>query len=179
MRPIGFLACLLLLTSCSLDALRSKPLQERPGGGSGVSGRPEDVSFLPALGVDLTHMTRTSTGLYWRDLAVGQGPEATAGSVAVVHYMGWLPNGRKVDSSHDRGQPLSFAIGTGMVIAGWDQGIPGMRVGGRRQLVIPPVLGYGASGEGGIIPPNATLVFEVELMEVQGGAQPLADSAAR
>jgi FKBP-type peptidyl-prolyl cis-trans isomerase FkpA len=179
MRLIVLFALLSLLTSCSLDAFRSKPLEARPGGSKGVTGRPEEVAYLSGLGVDLKHMTRTATGLYWRDFVAGQGAEATPGAVAVVHYTGWLPNGRKVDSSRDRGEPFSFAIGTGMVIAGWDEGVAGMRVGGRRQLVLPPELGYGAGGAGGTIPPNATLVFDIELLGVQEPARPLADSAAR
>jgi hypothetical protein len=179
MRPIVLLAVLSLLTGCSLDAFRSKPLQARPGGNQGVTGRPEEVAYLSGLGVDLKQMARTPSGLYWRDLGAGQGAEATPGSVAAVHFTGWLPNGRKFDSSRDRGEPLSFIVGAGMVIAGWDEGVAGMHVGGRRQLVIPPELGYGAHGAGGTIPPNATLVFEVELMGVQAPAGPLADSAAR
>lgn len=179
MRPIVLLACLSLLTGCSLDAFRSKPLQAPPGDNHGVTGQPDEVTFPSGLGVDLKQMTRTATGLYWRDLVAGQGAEVVSRSVAIVHYTGWLPNGRKFDGSRDRGTPFSFAVGTGMVIAGWDEGIAGMRVGGRRQLVIPPELGYGAEGSGGTIPPDATLVFEVELMGVQGPARPLADSAAR
>ena len=179
MRPIVLLAFVCLLAGCSLDAYRSKPLQAPNGDGENITGRPGEVSFLPALGVDLGAMTRTATGLYRRDLVAGQGTEATPGSVAVVHYTGWLPNGRKFDSSRDRGEPFTFTLGAGMVIAGWDEGVAGMRVGGRRQLVIPPELGYGAAGAGGTIPPNATLVFEVELTAVQGPAQPLAEPGAR
>lgn len=177
MRPIVLLVLLSLLAGCSLDAFRSKPLQAPSGSSQGVGGRPEEVVFLSGLGVDLKQMTRTATGLYWRDLDAGQGPEATPGSVAVVHYAGWLPNGRMFDSSRDQGNPFSFTLGAGRVIAGWDEGVAGMRVGGRRQLVIPPDLGYGARGAAGAIPPNATLVFVVELMAVRGPAQPLADSA--
>jgi FKBP-type peptidyl-prolyl cis-trans isomerase FkpA len=179
MRPIILLAGLLLLSGCSLDAFRSKPLQAPNGHGENFAGRPEEVTFLPGLGVNLQAMTRTASGLYWRDLVEGQGDEVTPGSVAVVHYTGWLPNGRKFDSSRDRGDPLTFTLGAGMVIAGWDEGVAGMRTGGRRQLVIPPELGYGAAGAGGTIPPNATLVFEVELVAVQGPAEPLAVPGAR
>ena len=179
MRSIALLGFVCLLAGCSLDAFRSKPLQAPHGHGPGVTGRPEELTFFPGLGVNLKAMTRTASGLYWRELVAGEGDTVTPGRVAVVHYTGWLPNGRKVDSSRDRGSPLTFTLGAGMVIAGWDEGVAGMRVGGRRQLVIPPELGYGASGAGGAIPPNATLIFEVELVAVQGPAQPLADPGAR
>ena len=100
------------------------------------------------------------------DLAVGNGAEAVAGKTVDVHYTGWLTDGTKFDSSLDRGQPFSFPLGGGRVIKGWDQGVAGMRVGGKRKLVIPPELGYGSRGAGGLIPPGATLVFEVELLAV-------------
>ena len=102
------------------------------------------------------------------DLTVGTGAEATSGKNVDVHYTGWLTNGTKFDSSVDRGRPFSFPIGAGRVIKGWDQGVAGMKVGGKRKLTIPPELGYGASGAGGgKIPPNSTLVFEVELLAVK------------
>lgn len=100
------------------------------------------------------------------DIVVGDGEEATAGNTVTVHYTGWLTNGTKFDSSVDRGRPFQFPLGGGRVIAGWDQGVAGMKVGGKRKLTIPPELGYGARGAGGVIPPNATLVFEVELLGV-------------
>jgi len=101
------------------------------------------------------------------EIEVGSGAEATgAGQTVTVHYTGWLTDGTKFDSSVDRGDPFQFSIGVGMVIKGWDQGVAGMKVGGKRKLTIPPDLGYGASGAGGVIPPNATLVFEVELLDV-------------
>lgn len=108
--------------------------------------------------------TTTPSGLVIEDLAVGSGAAAAAGQKATVHYTGWLSNGRKFDSSKDRNQPFDFPLGGGRVIAGWDEGVQGMRVGGVRRLTIPPELGYGAYGAGGVIPPNATLVFEVELL---------------
>jgi len=122
--------------------------------------------FSPELGVDTSKMTKMSSGLLYQDVAVGQGEEATPGRTAVVHYTGWLPDGKKFDSSRDRGEPFSFPLGAGQVIAGWDQGVAGMRVGGRRKLVIPPDLGYGSQGAPPVIPPGATLVFDVELLEV-------------
>ena len=111
-------------------------------------------------------MVTTASGLEYVDVKVGTGPEAK-GKTAVVHYTGWLPDGKKFDSSRDRGEPFSFPLGAGQVIAGWDQGVAGMKVGGRRKLVIPSELGYGASGAPPDIPPNATLVFDVELLGVQ------------
>lgn len=108
----------------------------------------------------------TDSGLKYEDLAVGDGAVAVAGKKVTVHYTGWLTDGRKFDSSVDRNEPFSFALGGGMVIRGWDEGVAGMQVGGRRRLTIPPQLGYGARGAGGVIPPNATLVFEVELLDV-------------
>jgi FKBP-type peptidyl-prolyl cis-trans isomerase len=100
------------------------------------------------------------------DEVVGTGTEAVAGKTVGVHYTGWLVDGTKFDSSKDRGRPFSFTLGRGQVIAGWDQGVAGMKVGGKRKLVIPPHLGYGASGAGGVIPPDATLTFDVELLSV-------------
>jgi FKBP-type peptidyl-prolyl cis-trans isomerase len=101
------------------------------------------------------------------ELAVGAGPEAQAGNTVDVHYTGWLTDGSKFDSSVDRGKPFSFELGAGRVIQGWDRGVAGMKVGGKRKLTIPPELGYGERGAGNVIPPGATLVFEVELLAVR------------
>jgi FKBP-type peptidyl-prolyl cis-trans isomerase FkpA len=106
-------------------------------------------------------------GLKYTDDQVGTGAEAQAGKTVSVHYTGWLTDGTKFDSSKDRGQPFSFPLGAGRVIKGWDEGVAGMKVGGKRTLMIPPDLGYGARGAPGAIPPNATLKFEVELLEVK------------
>jgi FKBP-type peptidyl-prolyl cis-trans isomerase FkpA len=108
----------------------------------------------------------TASGLQFEDLRVGTGAKASPGRDVTVHYTGWLTDGRKFDSSRDRGQPFSFGLGAGQVIAGWDEGVEGMLIGGLRKLTIPPRLGYGEFGAGGVIPPNATLVFEVELLGV-------------
>ena len=108
----------------------------------------------------------TSSGLVIEDLVVGDGAEAAKGNRVTVHYTGWLTNGSKFDSSVDRNDPFDFPLGRGHVIPGWDEGVAGMKVGGKRKLTIPPHLGYGAYGAGGVIPPNATLVFEVELLGV-------------
>ena len=104
------------------------------------------------------------SGLEIEDQIVGDGEEAIAGQTVEVHYTGWLTDGTKFDSSHDRDQTFSFKLGGGQVIAGWDQGVAGMKIGGTRKLTIPPDLGYGERGAGGVIPPNATLVFKVELI---------------
>jgi FKBP-type peptidyl-prolyl cis-trans isomerase len=109
----------------------------------------------------------TSSGLQYIDQVVGTGDTAKAGQTVSVHYTGWLTNGKKFDSSVDRGQPFSFRLGVGQVIKGWDEGVQGMKVGGKRKLTIPSNLGYGARGAGGLIPPHATLVFDVELLGVQ------------
>jgi FKBP-type peptidyl-prolyl cis-trans isomerase len=101
------------------------------------------------------------------DLTVGDGATAAAGQSVSVHYTGWLTNGTKFDSSVDRNDPFEFNLGRGQVIPGWDQGVAGMKVGGKRKLTIPPELGYGSRGAGGVIPPNATLVFEVELLGIR------------
>ena len=98
------------------------------------------------------------------DQIVGEGEEAVAGQTVEVHYTGWLTDGTKFDSSHDRNETFSFKLGGGQVIAGWDQGVAGMKIGGARKLTIPPGMGYGERGAGGVIPPNATLVFKVELI---------------
>jgi FKBP-type peptidyl-prolyl cis-trans isomerase FkpA len=109
----------------------------------------------------------TDSGLGIEDLVVGDGAEACAGQTVSVHYTGWLTNGSKFDSSKDRDEPFEFELGGRRVIAGWDEGVLGMKIGGTRKLTIPPELGYGARGAGGVIPPNATLVFEVELLGLE------------
>ncbi len=109
----------------------------------------------------------TASGLIIEELTVGSGAEAVAGQYVSVHYTGWLTDGSKFDSSKDRGDPFEFPLGAGHVIKGWDEGVQGMKVGGTRKLTIPANLGYGARGAGGVIPPNATLVFEVELLATE------------
>jgi peptidylprolyl isomerase len=115
-------------------------------------------------------MMTTADGLKYTDIKIGTGPEAK-GKTAVVHYTGWLyqngQKGKKFDSSVDRNEPFEFPVGAGRVIKGWDEGVASMKVGGKRTLIIPPALGYGASGAGGVIPPNATLMFDVELLGVK------------
>jgi FKBP-type peptidyl-prolyl cis-trans isomerase len=111
--------------------------------------------------------TTTASGLKYVDQVIGTGELAVAGKTTTVHYTGQLENGTKFDSSVDRGQPFSFPLGAGRVIKGWDEGVQGMKVGGKRKLTIPSDLGYGSRGAGGVIPPNATLIFDVELLGVR------------
>jgi peptidylprolyl isomerase len=111
-------------------------------------------------------MVKTPSGLQYEDLVPGSGDSPKTGKKVTVHYTGWLTNGTKFDSSVDKNEPFTFVIGAGQVIPGWDEGVMSMRIGGKRKLVIPPELGYGAGGAGGVIPPNATLVFEVILLDI-------------
>jgi FKBP-type peptidyl-prolyl cis-trans isomerase len=142
--PLLILLAVAAITyGCSGDSNKS--------GGSG----PTKVSGQP---------TTTPSGLQYWDVVVGSGATAVPGNLVKVHYTGWLLTGEKFDSSRDRGEPFSFPLGAGQVIRGWDEGVAGMKVGGKRQLRIPPELGYGATGAGGAIPPNATLIFDVELL---------------
>ncbi len=109
----------------------------------------------------------TASGLEYEDVVEGTGPSPGVGQTAVVHYVGTLTNGTQFDSSRKHGKPFSFRVGIGQVIKGWDEGVGSMKVGGIRKMTIPPALGYGAGGAGGVIPPNATLLFEVELLEIR------------
>ena len=152
MRHVVLVAAL-LLAACRHD------------GGGRVAGSPESLQYASRLGVDLTAMQHRPSGLYLKDLSIGTGAEAGPGSTVDVHYTGWLADGREFDSSRG-GEPFAFTLGQGMVIAGWDEGVAGMKVGGKRRLVIPPQLGYGDAGAGSVIPPGATLVFDVELVAV-------------
>ena len=126
-----------------------------------VPGRP-DYPFTVAR----THATVTLTGLTIEDTTVGAGAVAVSGQTVNVHYTGWLAGGRKFDSSRERNQAFEFEVDAGQVIAGWDEGVQGMKVGGKRTLTVPPHLGYGVSGAGNAVPPNATLVFDVELLGI-------------
>jgi FKBP-type peptidyl-prolyl cis-trans isomerase len=141
-----------LVAAVAVSLAASFALAQAPAAPSKVQGKP----------------TTTASGLKYYDLKKGTGAEAKAGSNVKVHYTGWLTDGKKFDSSLDRGQPFEFRLGAGMVIKGWDEGVAGMKVGGKRQLQIPAALGYGARGAGGVIPPNADLVFDVELLGVSG-----------
>lgn len=129
------------------------------------------LSILFAGPVLAQQETTTQSGLRFIEIKAGTGAAARPGQTAVVHYTGWLSEGgrkgRKFDSSRDRGEPFAFPLGGGRVIKGWDEGVAGMKTGGQRTLIIPPDLGYGARGAGGVIPPNATLIFDVELVELK------------
>lgn len=126
------------------------------------------IFILPLAGhAAEKEMVKTPSGLQYADLVVGKGREAHAGETATVHYTGTLVDGTKFDSSKDRNNPFSFRLGAGHVIKGWDEGVEGMKIGGTRKLVIPSELGYGARGAGSAIPPNATLIFEVELLDLR------------
>ncbi len=155
--PMAAALLLLLFAACGGDA--------PPPAASGSSD-PAEVSFDSELGVDVAAMERTGSGLYIRDLEPGAGEAISPGQFAVVHYTGWLPSGQEFDSSRG-GEPFRFRVGEGAVIQGWDEGVAGMNVGGRRQLVIPPDLAYGDAGAGGVIPPGAVLVFDVELLGIE------------
>jgi FKBP-type peptidyl-prolyl cis-trans isomerase len=136
------------------------------GGGAPASRPIQSIPFASSLDVDLSRMTKTPSGLYYRDIVVGTGP-VIRGTVDVrVHYTGWLTNGVKFDSNGDDDAPLTVPLGRGRAIKGWDLGLEGMRVGGRRQLVVPPELAYG-SNRAGLIPPDATLVFDLKVVSVK------------
>jgi len=144
---------LLLAIACSGGASATSPAAAATGG-------PADVSALTAV--------PAPSGLAWYVLAEGSGAVAAAGDQVSVHYTGWLADGTKFDSSHDRGKPISFVLGARKVIRGWDEGVAGMKIGEKRQLRIPSALGYGSRGAGGVIPPDADLVFDVELVAIKG-----------
>jgi FKBP-type peptidyl-prolyl cis-trans isomerase len=123
--------------------------------------------IVPSMSLAKEKKVTTKSGLTYEDKKVGSGPVAKAGQTVSVHYTGWLTNGTKFDSSRDRNEPFVFHLGAGEVIPGWDEGVQGMKVGGVRKLTIPPALGYGSRGAGSAVPPNSTLIFEVELLEVK------------
>lgn len=140
---------------------------EKPAATEAAAQQPELEKLsaeLPQLDGDTI---TTETGLKYIDMTVGEGAAPTTGQTCVMHYTGWLTDGKKFDSSRDRGQPFPFPIGQGRVIKGWDEGVASMKVGGRRLLIIPAELGYGMRGSPPVIPPKATLVFDVELLEVR------------
>ncbi|MCP3100356.1 FKBP-type peptidyl-prolyl cis-trans isomerase [Myxococcus sp. K15C18031901] len=160
LRTLLLCAFLLPLVGCGDDS-------NGPSSGNPDNGDPTKVTYAESLGVDLAAMNRLSSGLYIQDLGEpGTGAEATNGTVVAVRYTGWLPDGAEFDGSGD-GPALSFVLGRGSVIKGWDQGIAGMRVGGKRRLVIPSSLAYGASGVPGAIPAYSVLIFDTELVSVR------------
>jgi FKBP-type peptidyl-prolyl cis-trans isomerase FkpA len=164
MRRRGVLLALPLLlgVACNRPAATTAATSTSPANSNSNSNSTQPAGGPTPNGTEVT----MSDGLQYTDEVVGTGAEATTGKTAVVNYTGWLMDGTKFDSSLDRNQPFSFPLGAGQVIKGWDEGVAGMRVGGKRVLIVPPQLGYGARGAGGVIPPNATLKFEVQLLDV-------------
>ena len=159
MKPTHVLRSLLALTAAAATSATAC---------SGSSDGPlapniETTTFAATLGVNIAGSTKTSTGLYYRDITVGSGAAVTSGMALTVRYTGWLPNGTQFDANQSPATPFAFTVGVGQVIAGWDQGFVGMKVGGRRQLVIPPSLGYGSQSAGSI-PANSILVFTVDVL---------------
>lgn len=135
-------------------------------GGTGGPPPMTEIDFVPELGIQLDEMTRSSSGLYTLDLDVGEGNEARPNRRVTVHYVGWFPDGKAFDSTLATGEPVSFVLGQREVIRGWEEGIRGMREGGRRKLVVPPRLAYGRRGLDDLVPSNAVLVFEIQLLKV-------------
>jgi FKBP-type peptidyl-prolyl cis-trans isomerase len=169
MKPIRILhAAVIALALPALAAGQTTPAATGAGAagagaaGAGAAGADSQKSGSAAEEKTVT----TASGLRYVELALGTGAEAKAGDRVQVHYTGWLEDGTKFDSSVDRGTPFAFPLGAGRVIKGWDEGVAGMKVGGKRKLIIPAELGYGDRGAGGVIPPKATLIFEVELLKV-------------
>ncbi len=141
--------------------------REAPPPKASVSGDPQQLTFAPSLNAKLDPAELRPSGLYVHELNVGTGPAVDSMTTVEVHYTGWLADGTKFDSSRDRSEPFSFTVGIGQVIGGWDEGVKGMQVGGKRQLIVPPKLGYGDIGSAPVIPRMATLVFEVELLKIR------------
>jgi FKBP-type peptidyl-prolyl cis-trans isomerase len=153
------------LSGCSTQAGRPSQESTPAGAPSSAQPSPSGTSQESTPATSKGNVGKTA-GLVISDEVVGKGPSAKSGDRVTVHYTGWLLDGTKFDSSKDRNEPFLFSLGAGNVIPGWDQGVAGMKVGGKRKLTVPPELGYGAQGAGGVIPPNATLVFEVELLKI-------------
>ncbi len=151
------------LSLATLSSIAALALCALPLAGLAFVAPPSDAK----PGATEAEWKKNASGLEYQELKVGDGAEAKAGKVVDVHYTGWLLDGTKFDSSVDRGKPFSFHLGAGEVIRGWDEGVAGMKVGGKRKLRIPAELGYGSRGAGGVIPGNATLIFDVELLGVK------------
>jgi FKBP-type peptidyl-prolyl cis-trans isomerase FkpA len=166
MKSKALLLAAVLLAGCDVRDSGRTERAEYDASTPQESTVPED--FAEVLGIELADMEQTPSGLYMQDLAEGRGLAARSGHVVVVHYTGWLPNGEQFDSTREAGEPRSFQLGARRdVINGWEEGVTGMRIGGKRRLVVPPHLGYGARGVPGAIPPNATLVYEFELIDIK------------
>ncbi len=160
-------AALLVLSAAGCAHTNSSPKSTQTTSTPPAQPAPAPATAgIPAVPAGAQAPVTTASGLTYQDFVVGTGAQPSPGKMVTVHYTGWLTNGTKFDSSRDRGQPFGFTIGQGQVIRGWDEGVMSMKVGGQRRLTIPAALGYGANGAGGVIPPNATLVFDVELLAV-------------
>jgi FKBP-type peptidyl-prolyl cis-trans isomerase len=162
---LAAVACAAIVVSgCYSNDYSSSSTSSSAGAASGTTAAAKVDSMAPSAAKAKVH--KLASGLQYEDLVIGDGKMAEPGLTAVVHYTGWLTDGTKFDSSYDRGAPLTFEIGAGRMIGGFDEGVRGMRAGGKRKLTIPPDLGYGAQGSGPV-PPNATMVFEVTLLGVK------------
>lgn len=161
-------AAALFLAGCNEAAQNSQSASTTSGSATTTTSAPTDAA-APSGDASGGKVHKLASGLQYEDMVVGSGKMAEPGMNVSVHYTGWLTDAAKTkfDSSLDRGQPFQFQLGGGQVIQGWDEGVKGMRIGGKRKLTIPPDLGYGARGASGVIPPNATLVFDVELLDVK------------
>ena len=167
LRSLGLaVAVALLAAGCNETTEKNTSTAQTEVGATSTGAAPSAATPAPEAAGGKVH--KLASGLQYEDMVVGSGKMAEPGMNVSVHYTGWLNDEAKTkfDSSLDRGQPFTFQLGGGQVIPGWDQGVAGMKVGGRRQLTIPPDLGYGARGAGGVIPPNATLTFEIELIAI-------------
>ena len=165
---IGFmLVCVLVLVLTQFSGQPNATADELTQNQPAPATVTENNNLIASKTMSDENAVTTESGLKYIDLKEGTGEAPKTGDTVVVHYTGTLENGKKFDSSRDRRQPFSFKLGQGQVIKGWDEGISTMKVGGRRQLIIPPNLGYGARGAGGVIPPNATLIFDVELLDIE------------